>query len=125
MARLQLVEQDEIYFRAGVVFAIESSLIRFRTFILSSKCISYFFKYVFRILKYQSVFKSKYSKAETLKKLVPYFVFFNLDIITMRFTSTTPARDRIPARTKPLPGPPLLVKEGKVKRLYISLLKIH
>ena len=77
------------------------------------------------LLKYQPVFKSKYCKAETLKKLVPYFVFFNLDIITMRFTSTTPARDGIPARTKPLPGPPLLRKEGKLTRLDISLLRIY
>jgi len=96
-----------------------------RTFILSFKCISYFFNYVFRFLKYQPVFKSKYSKAETLRKLVPNFVFFNLDIITMRFSSTTPARHQIPASAKPLPGPPLLGKEGKLTRLYISLLKIH
>ena len=100
-----------IYLRARVVISMESSLQELRTFILSFKCISYFFKYVFRLLKYQPVFKSKYSKAGTLKKLVPYFVFFNLDIINMRFTSTTPARDGIPARTKLLPGPPLLRKE--------------
>ena len=43
----------------------------------------------------------------------------------MRFTSTTPARDPIPARTELLPGPPLLRKEGKVKRLDVSLLKIY
>jgi hypothetical protein len=110
-----------IYLRARVVISMESSLQELRTFVLSFKCTSYFFKYVFRILKYQPVFKSKYSKTKIFKKLVLYFVFFNLVIITMRFSSTTPARDRIPARTNLLPGPPLLRKEGKFTRLDISL----
>ncbi len=101
-------ELDDIYFRAGVVFPMESGLTRFRTFVLSFKCTSYFLRYVFRILKCQPVFKSKYSKAGTLRKLVSYFVFFNLGIITMSFSSTTPARDPIsgPHKTTARATPP-------------------
>ncbi len=41
-------------------------------------------------------------------KLVPCFIFFNLDIITMRFSSTTPARDPIsgPYKTTARATPP-------------------